>query len=135
MLHSRNKLMNKILFAFAAVAALAACDRQDQTIVTGPGDPNASEVNTVGVVLPPAIVASKTYRCSGDNSVIYIDWYSDGAARVKSSQTDLGTRIPAPQEETESPLEGSAETPSAESPLEGSAETSSVTYAGKTCNA
>ncbi|MDQ3077862.1 MAG: hypothetical protein M3Q83_03355, partial [Pseudomonadota bacterium] len=108
---------------------------QDQTIVAGPGDPNAAEVNTAGVVLPPPIVASKTYRCSGDNSVIYIDWYGDGAARVKSSQTDLGTRIPAPTEAAEPPVEGSAETPPVESPLEGTAEGSSVTYNGKTCNA
>src|SRR5687768_671422 len=64
--------MNKILIVLAA-AALAACDNSDHTIVArGPGDPNAAEVNTVGIVLPPAIVASKIYRCK-DNDVVYID--------------------------------------------------------------
>lgn len=127
--------MNKIFLIAVAAAALAACDQSDSNIVAEPGSPNAAEANTAAIVLPPSIAASKTYRCSGDNSVIYIDWYSDGSARVKPSQTDLGTLVPAPAESVESTLEGSTETPSLKSPLEGSAETSSVTYAGKTCNA
>ena len=34
-------------------------------------------MNNVGVVLPPSIQASKAYRCK-DNSLVYIDWLSDG---------------------------------------------------------
>ncbi len=112
--------MNKIFIAFA-VAALAACDNSNQAELTGPDDANTAEANTAAIVLPPSIASSMTYRCSGDNSVLYIDWYSDGSARVKSTQTDVGTPVPAPVEGTESPLRGSAETPS-------------ITYAGKTCN-
>ena len=44
----------------------------------GPYDPQANAVaNAAPVAMPPAIVASKTYRCK-DNSLVYIDWLADG---------------------------------------------------------
>ena len=86
--------MHKIAIVIAA-AALAACDQSDHTIVTGPGDPNAPEVNTVGVVLPPAIAASKTYRCK-DNSLVYIDWLNDNkSANFRANQGDAPTTLTA----------------------------------------
>ena len=87
--------MSKIFIVIAAAAALAACDSSDHTIVSGPGDPNAPEVNTVGVVLPPAIAASKIYRCK-DNSVVYIDWLNDHvSANFRASQSDTPTQLKA----------------------------------------
>lgn len=88
--------MNKILIVAVAAAMLAACDNSDHTIVArGPGDPNAAEVNTVGVVLPPSIAASKIYRCK-DNDVVYIDWLSDNAsANFRAAQGDTPTHLTA----------------------------------------
>ena len=40
--------------------------------------------------LPPSIAASKTYRCK-DNSLVYVDWLSDGSARVKKTREEVGT--------------------------------------------
>ena len=106
-----------------AAAALAGCE-QDTITAEGPYDPQANASNE-GVTLPPAIAASKAYRCK-DNSLIYVDWYSDGSARVKNDRNELGTLVPAPPE-------GNA-TAAAPSPLQGTAEASSITYNGKTCH-
>ena len=111
-----------ITLIFVAAAALAGCNKSDHTL-TGrePYDPQANAVANAGAVtLPPAIAASKTYRCK-DNSLLYIDWYADGSARVKASHDELGTQVPAPAAGAASTL--------------GTAEGSSVTYAGKTCKA
>lgn len=62
--------------ALGAIALVSAC-KQQETITTGPADPMANVVaNAAPVELPPAIAASKTYRCK-DNSVVSIDWYAD----------------------------------------------------------
>ena len=108
--------MTKILFAIVAAASLAACNKQDHTIVAGsPGD--GEPVNTAGIVLPPSIAASKTYRCK-DNSLVYIDWLSDGTARVKKSKTEVGTQVTLGE---------------AGAPLSGTATDASVTYNGQSC--
>ncbi len=105
------------ILALVAAAALAGCNNEDHTIVAGPGADD-EPMNNVGVVLPPSIQASKAYRCK-DNSLIYIDWYSDGSARVKKSRDEVG----AP-----SIAAGSPE-------LTGDAKAVSITYNGKSCKA
>ena len=103
-------------------AALAACNPNPETIVANEApDPMAAELaNAPAVELPPAIAASKTYRCK-DNSLLYIDWYSDGSARVKTDKGTGGVQVAAPAEGVQSPLTGTAGT-------------SSITYEGKTCH-
>jgi hypothetical protein len=103
-------------------AALAACNPNPTTVVANEApDPTAAELaNAAPVELPPAIAASKTYRCK-DNSLLYIDWYSDGSARVKTEKGVGGTQVPAPVEGVTSPLTGTAQA-------------SSITYEGKTCH-
>lgn len=76
--------MTKTLTAFAlvAAAALAGCDQSDHTINgNAPDDSqaNAANASAAPVVLPPAIVASKIYRCK-DNSLVYIDWLEGNQA-------------------------------------------------------
>jgi hypothetical protein len=73
--------MNHILLRalpLAALAFLSACDTKPTTIVGGgPTDPTADQIkNAPPVKLPPAMLASKSYRCK-DNSLIYIDWFND----------------------------------------------------------
>ncbi len=109
--------MNRFLLALVATAALAACDKQDHTIIAG-ADRDSAPVNTAGVVLPPAITASKTYRCK-DNSLVYIDWLSDGAARLKTDKAARATPVKP----------GEAGTPS----LVGDATAATVTYNGQSC--
>jgi hypothetical protein len=67
-----------LLIALVAAAALAGCNKKDHTIVAGdPGDNDANVAAPANVVLPPAIVATKTYRCA-DNSVAVVDYLQDG---------------------------------------------------------
>jgi hypothetical protein len=61
-----------ILISLSALA-LAACEPQTIDGNERP-DPMESELaNAAPVELPPAIAASKTYRCK-DNSLVQIDW-------------------------------------------------------------
>ena len=104
-----------LLITLAAAAALAGCDKSDHTIVSGP--PGETDANaTAPVTLPPSISASKSYRCK-DNNLIYVDWMSDGTARVKKSREEVGTTV----------------TPGTE--LTGDAHAATVTYNGQSCKA
>jgi hypothetical protein len=84
--------MTRTLALVALAAALAGCERE--TIVAGePYDPQANAVqNLQNVQLPPAIVASHTYRCR-DNSLVYVDWFNNDTARVKRDQAEAGVTL------------------------------------------
>lgn len=114
------RMTRTLLIALAAAAALAGCNKQDHTIVAGGPDDradNGANVSTAPVALPPSIAASKSYRC-GDNHVLYIDWMSDGSARVKKTRDELGVSVAA----------GSPD-------LKGDAKASAITYKGESCTA
>lgn len=107
-----------LLLALAATVALAGCNKEDHTIVAGaPGD-NATDTNLANVQLPPSINASKTYRCK-DNSVIRVDWLSDGSARVHPDGKTVGTPVEVG--------DGKA--------IQGTSDASSITYNGQSCKA
>jgi hypothetical protein len=85
-----------LILTLAAAAALAACDNSDHTIVAGPGADRDNMSNSAAnseVTLPPAIAATKLYRCSGDNSVVQIDWLADN----KTANVRIGDNAPATQ--------------------------------------
>ena len=106
------------IIALVASAALAGCNNEDHTIVGGPGsDEPPANADAAPVELPPAIAASKTYRCK-DNSLAYVDWLSDGTARIKKDRNDVGTIV----------------TPGGEgSPLTGDPKAASVSLNGQSC--
>ena len=109
------------LLTIAAAAALTGCDNSDHTIVSDPAgpDPMANAVANAGsVALPPSIAASKVYRCK-DNSLVYIDWYSDGSARAKKERHEVGA--PA--------------IPAGDPSLQGDAKAPAITYNGQSCKA
>jgi hypothetical protein len=88
-------LMTRITLTItlAAAAALAGCNSKDHTIVAGPPDDTATNsAENAHVALPPSIASSKSYRCA-DNKLVYIDWMSDGTARVKKSRDEVGTPV------------------------------------------
>ncbi len=107
-----------MLFALVAAAALAGCNKEDHTIVAGgpQEDPSAAVTNNEPVALPPSIQASKSYRCK-DNKLVYIDWMSDGTARVKKTREETGTSVTVGNE------------------LKGDAKATTVTYNGESCKA
>ena len=105
-----------LLIMLVAAAALAGCNKEDHTIVTG-GPPEDNLAANGPVALPPAIASSKSYRCK-DNKVIYVNWMSDGTARVKKTRDEIGgTPVTVGNE------------------LKGDANASSITYNGESCKA
>jgi hypothetical protein len=104
-----------------ALFILAACDTQPTTIVAGgPTDPDAGKIASAPPVkLPPAMLASKSYRCK-DNSLIYVDWFNDNqTANLRTARGGTPTPLSAPK--AGDPLSGGAYT------LTGSADAKSVT--------
>jgi hypothetical protein len=83
------------LLSLVAAAALAGCDNSDHTIVAGPDQGDANDVNEANIELPPSIAASKIYRCK-DNSIVYIDWLSDNqSANVRTDKNGAATHVMA----------------------------------------
>ena len=84
-----------LLLTLAAAAALAGCNKENHTIVAGP---DAAENNVAAnqpVALPPAIAASKIYRCA-DNKVVYVDWLADDkTANIRTEQGGSPTQVTA----------------------------------------
>jgi hypothetical protein len=110
-----------LLIIAAAAVALAGCGKENHTIVAGPDVDDNQPANVAAngpVALPPSIAASKSYRCA-DNTLIYVDWMSDGTAHVKKSRDEVGgTPIAA----------GSPD-------LKGDPKSSSITFKGQSCKA
>ena len=83
-----------LLIALAATAALAACNEDHTIVAGGPGDDQTNNAANATVELPPSIAASKIYRCSGDNSVVYVDWLSDQkTANVRTEENGAATQV------------------------------------------
>jgi len=84
-------IRNLTLIAVAALS-LAAC--KQETIVGGEQpDPMKDELaNAAPVELPPAIAASKTYRCK-DNSLVQIDWLAEGKGAYLHGEGQTQTHL------------------------------------------
>jgi hypothetical protein len=95
-LQKAASMMSPLLRAapLAALALLAACNSEPTTI----GGENSTEntAEAAPVKLPPALQASKTYRCK-DNSVVYVDYFNDNlTANFKVNREDVPTPLVAP---------------------------------------
>lgn len=82
------------IFAAASVAAflsLSACNQPETVTVNNVYDPQAEALaNAQPVELPPAIAASRTYRCA-DNSLLYAEFYTNNTVNVR-----VGDKAAAP---------------------------------------
>lgn len=96
--------MTKLLLTLGLTAALAACNNSDHTIVADPTpDDGYNAAADANVVLPPAIKASKTYRCA-DNTIVKVDWLEDGkSATVTPAE---GTPVAVTMTEDGKPMTG-----------------------------
>jgi hypothetical protein len=111
-----------------AAAALAGCNQSDHTIhASEPYDPQANAVaNSAPVAMPPSIVASHPYRCK-DNSLVSIDWLTDGTTNSARATPKGGTAVTLTQAEPNGPYSGEGAT------LTGTAQDNTITYGGKSC--
>jgi len=78
-----------LIMMLAAAAALAGCNKESHTIVSGPDSSDSNSAKNATVQLPPSIVATKLYRCA-DNSVVTVDYLSDN----KSANVHVGQGAP-----------------------------------------
>jgi hypothetical protein len=92
--------MKQHILAAATLAAtllLSACNSSEPEVVDPRGpDPQAEALkNAPPVELPPAIQASRTFRCR-DNSLVYADFYTNNTVRVRQgSETAEQTTLMA----------------------------------------
>ena len=89
--------MNKsLIITLLAAAALAACNKSTPAAnEVATAEANAATQANVAASMPPAIVASKIYRCK-DNSVVYIDWLAgDMTADIRTEQGGAATVLEA----------------------------------------
>jgi hypothetical protein len=93
-----------LTITLVAAAALAGCNKEDHTIVAGgpDGDADANVAVNAPIELPPAIAASKIYRCK-DNSVVYIDWLADNKT-VNLRSEKSGVPVQLKSEEVGKPM-------------------------------
>jgi hypothetical protein len=82
----------------AALILLTGCSSEPDTIQTGTVDPTAADIaKAPPVVLPPSLAASRTYRCK-DNSLLYVDFYSDElTADIRTDKGGSPVRLTAPE--------------------------------------
>lgn len=85
------------LAALLASSLLTGCNSQPDTVATGPADPDAVAVaNAPKIELPPAVKASKVYRCA-DSSILYVDFFADDlGANFRTESAGTNTRLTAP---------------------------------------
>jgi hypothetical protein len=82
--------------ALAALAALSACG-PPETVTGGPVDPQAEALKNAPPVEAPAMIQqSRTYRCK-DNSLVYIDFYTNNTARARTEKDGTPTVLTAPE--------------------------------------
>ena len=91
-------IMQKTILAAATIAAflsLSACNNEPETITSERADTQAAELEKAPKVeLPPAIQASHTYRCK-DNSLVYIDFYTNSTAMLRTEKGGTPTVLAA----------------------------------------
>ncbi|HEY0147450.1 MAG TPA: hypothetical protein VGB70_00440 [Allosphingosinicella sp.] len=69
--------------ALAALSALAACNSEPETVTSNTFDPQAAALNSAAPVQNLRMIqASRTFRCK-DNSLIYVDFYTDNTAAAR----------------------------------------------------
>lgn len=80
--------------AMAAFVILAACNSEPE-VIGGPADPQAEALkNAAPVQLPPSVANSRVYRCA-DNSLAWIDFYTDNSANVRLTEDGERVRVTA----------------------------------------
>ena len=78
----------------AALLSLSACSNEPEVVDTNP-DPMKDELAKAGPVeAPPMIQASRTYRCK-DNSLVYIDFYTNNTAQFRTEKGGQATTLTA----------------------------------------
>jgi hypothetical protein len=127
--------MARNIVTFAAVLlagiSLTACGSDEPTEAQNNQAAAVAQANEAAAVqnLPPSIQASRTYRCP-DNSLVYVDFYTDNTASVRLEELGTPTKL--------SPADGQPPFTATGYSVAANAERTSITVPGKaaqTCRA
>ena len=113
------------IITIAAAAALAGCNNQNQA-ETEAANEAANAAANANIKLPPAIVASHKYRCK-DNSLLSIDWLSDGTSNSARATPDGGAAVTLAQSEAGGPYAADG------AELAGDPQAQTITFKGQSC--
>ncbi|HYJ29791.1 MAG TPA: hypothetical protein VEW25_05565 [Allosphingosinicella sp.] len=81
--------------AIAAALALSACG-EPETVGPADNDPQKEALaKATPKQLPPSIQVSRVYRCH-DNSLVYVDFYTNQTAQVRTSEGGTPTMLTTP---------------------------------------
>jgi hypothetical protein len=84
------------LAPLAALLILSACNQEDHNIVADENDPQSEALKKAPPIeAPPMIQASRTYRCK-DNSLVYVDFYTNNTARIRTGKDAQPTTVTSP---------------------------------------
>jgi hypothetical protein len=90
--------MSKALIAAVSLAALtlAGCNSEPETVTANADDPQAEALKNAPPLTeaPPMIQASRTFRCK-DNSLVYVDFYTNQTARIRTEKDGTPTVLTA----------------------------------------
>ena len=79
----------------AALFTLAACNSEPEVVTVNKYDPMEEALkNAPQVEAPPMMQASRTYRCR-DNSLVFVDFYTNNTAQVRTSRDGTPTVLTA----------------------------------------
>ena len=79
----------------AAILALSACNNEPETVTSQANDPQAEALNSAAPVQNLRMIqASRTFRCK-DNSLIYVDFYTDNTAAARTDKNGQATPLAA----------------------------------------
>ena len=122
-----------LLLTLAAAAAIAGCNKENHTIVSGPPGYDTNTSANANVQLPPSIVATKLYRCA-DNSVVTVDYLSDSkTGNVRAGKETTSVQVAAA--EPGQPMTGAGGYSVEGSPTSSSAKIAVPGHPAQTCNA
>lgn len=89
----RSTALSRLLLAASFAGLLVGCSESDQADAS-----NSVTNTTLDVQIPPAIIASHTYRCAGGD-VLYVDFLQDGTSiNVKRWPSGPSLRLTAPSQ-------------------------------------
>ena len=86
---------NIVTFAAAALLAgmsLTACSQGSEEAEAQNNQAAAERAAPAAANLPPSIAASRTYRCP-DNSLVYVDFFTDNTAAIRLEELGTPTRL------------------------------------------
>lgn len=127
---ARNVVSFSTAAALAACISLTACSNSADE-AAAQNNQAAAEANAAASAqnLPPSIQASRAYRCP-DNSIVYVDFFTDNSAAIRTEELGTPTRLAATNGQPPFTAEGYS--------VAANAERTSITVPGKsaqTCHA